>query len=234
MRSWPAVGLVKPSGNWRRLGIGFALGFTSLAIVACLAMTGGARVMKDNVSAAVLLSKMFSAGLTAIVVGFLEEVLFRGALFGALRKVHGWITALILSSAIYGVVHFFQKPASPVEITWTSGLELLPRMLRGFGELEMLVPGFFTLFLAGMILGLAYQRTGNLYLSIGLHAGWIFWLKFYGTVTVAIPLANQWFWGTDKLVDGWLASGILLAILVGLWRLPLEQETPPHVISARV
>src|SRR5439155_9770870 len=123
-------------------------------------------------------------------------------------------------SAVYALVHFFQKPVSPVEIHWSSGLELLPRMLGGFAELQTLVPGFLTLLLAGMILGLAYQRTGNLYLSIGLHAGWIFWLKFYGVVTVAAPQASLWVWGTGKLIDGWLALGILLPMLIALWYLP--------------
>jgi membrane protease YdiL (CAAX protease family) len=68
-------------------------------------------------------------------------------------------------------VHFFNRPPSPEEVNWASGFALLPRMLRGFGDIEMLVPGFFNLMLAGVMLGYAYQRTGNLYFSIGLHAG---------------------------------------------------------------
>ena len=58
-------------------------------------------------------------------------------------------------------------------------------MLAGFADFHALVPGFFSLTLAGILLGLAYQRTGNLYFSIGLHAGWIFWLKTYGAFTPA-------------------------------------------------
>ena len=156
-----------------------------------------------------------------MLVSALEELLFRGALFGALRKAHRWTTALVVSSAVYALVHFFQKPPPPARITWTSGLEVLPRMCQGFVDFEMLVPGFFTLLLAGVILGLAYQRTGNLYLSAGLHAGWIFWLKFYGAVTLPAAGASQWFWGTGKLVDGWLALGLLLPVFgVVFWRIP--------------
>lgn len=72
-----------------------------------------------------------------------------------------------------------------------------------------LVPAFFTLFVAGAILALAYQRTGALFVSIGLHAGWIFWLKFYGFLTVQTPGANPAIWGTDTLIDGWLALPVL-------------------------
>ena len=227
--SWSAVGLVNPGGNWRRVAAGFALGFASLACVVLLAVADGARTMKTDLTAPALFSKTFSASLSALVVALLEELLFRGALFGSLRRAHRWGTALVVSSAVYALVHFFQKPTPPTtEITWSSGLELLPLMLHGFVEIETLVPGFFSLLLAGMILGLAYQRTGTLYLSIGLHAGWIFWLKFYGAVTVPAPDARQWFWGSGKLIDGWLASGILVLVLLAVWFFPIKKDCIPH------
>ena len=81
--------------------------------------------------------------------------------------------------------------------------------MRGFGDVAAMVPGFLNLTVAGVILGLAYQRTGNLYRSIGLHAGWIFSLKVYGLLTRATSGANAWFWGTGKMFDGWLALGVL-------------------------
>ena len=230
--SWAAVGLVKPAGQGRRLMKGFAIGFASLAVVALLAVAAGARMWRTDYTAAALSTKVAGACLSALVVALLEELLFRGALFGALRKAHRWTTALVLSSAVYALVHFFQKPVSPTQITWSSGLELLPLMLRGFSDFQMLVPGFFTLLLAGMILGLAYQRTGNLYMSIGLHAGWIFWLKFYGTVTVASLQASQSFWGTEKLIDGWLASVILVLVLLAVWCFPSKQSSISHAPAA--
>ncbi len=211
--SWAAVGLVHPAGHGGRLAAGFALGFGSLAVVAVLAVGLGARKFSAPESASVWVTLLGKASLTAAVVSVLEEVLFRGALFGALRQAHGWMKALLTSSAVYALVHFFQKPPPPTDITWLTGLAVLPRMMRGFVEVEMLVPGFFTLTLAGAILALAYQRTGNLYTSIGLHAGWIFWLKFYGAVTVAQPGANVWFWGTAKMIDGWLALLVLASVL---------------------
>jgi hypothetical protein len=84
-----------------------------------------------------------------------------------------------------------------------------------------LIPAFFTLFIVGACLALAYQRTGALYFSIGLHAGWIFWLKSYKLITQPTQGANLALWGTDRLVDGWLALAILSIVLCGLlqhWR----------------
>jgi uncharacterized protein len=100
----------------------------------------------------------------------------------------------------------------------------LPQMLRGFGNLQVVIPGFFNLTLAGLLLGLAYQKTGNLYFSIGLHAGWIFWLKFYGAITAPVKGANIWLWGTDNPIDGWLALLVLALAFVVLVRLPLTKS----------
>ena len=155
----------------------------------------------------------------------LEEILFRGAIFGALRKTCRWQTALLISSAIYAIVHFFSRPQSPAEIHWAAGLALLPAMLRGLVDVEQVVPGFFNLTLAGGLLALAYQRTGNLYCSIGLHAGWIFWLTFYGFLTREVAGADAWFWGTAKLIDGWLALVVLtLALALLLKLLPRRED----------
>ena len=129
-----------------------------------------------------------------------------------------------MSSAVYALVHFFDKPESPREIHWTSGLALLPSMLRGFGRVEQVVPGLFNLGLAGALLALAYQRTGNLYFSIGLHAGWIFWLKSYGLLTRESSGAGAWFWGTGKLIDGWLALVVLALVFLVVLKLPARQD----------
>jgi membrane protease YdiL (CAAX protease family) len=103
-------------------------------------------------------------------------------------------------------------------------------MLGGFADFYAFVPAFFSLVLAGTLLGLAYQRTGNLYFSIGLHAGWIFWLKTYGAFTASAPHATTCFWGTGKMVDGWLAFVVLAATLALFKFLPLKRKSEPFSI----
>ena len=138
---------------------------------------------------------------------------------------------MIASSLVYALVHFLQRTEFTGAVAWNSGLILLPRMLGGFADFHALVPGFFNLTLAGILLGLAYQRTGNLYFSIGLHAGWIFWLKTYGAFTTSAPRAATWFWGTGKLIDGWLALIVLVITLVVFKFLPLKPAREPFAIS---
>jgi membrane protease YdiL (CAAX protease family) len=228
-RSCRDLGLVTIRGHWPRLGAGLALGFASLALVAAAALLAGARVTSPHAWQASLVTKLLGAALTALVVAVLEEILFRGALFGSFRRAMSWPAALLLSSSIYAIVHFMQSAKLEGTVTWHSGLEVLPRMLQGFADLHQIVPGFFNLTLAGALLAYAYQRTGNLWFSIGLHAGWIFWLKSYGILTREAAGANTWFWGTSRLINGWFALFVLAVALVVLRRQlgpPIHNASP--------
>ena len=221
------IGLVSPFGQFKRLGGGFLLGFVSLAIVAALVLVGHERVWAAHLGGGKIIGAILGAVATAAVVATLEEILFRGGVFGGLRRIMYWPLALGISSAIYALVHFLQRTELAGPVRWHSGLVLLPQMLSGFLDWHQLLPGFFNLTLVGLLLGLAYQRTGTLYFSIGLHAGWIFWLKTYGTLTVAAAPVASWFWGTGKLIDGWLAFLVLAATLFIFKWLPLDSGRKP-------
>ena len=217
-----------PGGPGSRIASGFGLGFVSLALLAAIAVLSGAWRIHTDLTASRLFGKLGGAALSAVVVAILEETFFRGAVMGALRRAHSVGVALVLSSAIYAMLHFFQRPDSPMKVEWFTGLQLLPQMMRGFVDGRALVPGFFNLTLAGIILGLAYQHTGNLYFSMGLHGGWVFWLKFCSAVAGAAPGVNIWYWGSPgRLIDGWLALGVLAGVLLILMRL-LKMEGTPH------
>jgi len=215
MASLADVGLVRPSGQIKRLGGGFLLGFVSLAIVAALAFACHARQLNPKLSHGQIVHKLLDALGTAVIIATLEEILFRGALYGALRKVFHWVFALVLSSMFYAIVHYFETVKTTDTVTWHSGLQLLPLMLGNMGNFQAVIPGFFNLTLAGILLGWAYQRTGNLYFSIGLHMAWIFWVKAYAVVSSLAPGANAWWWGSGRMavVNGWVALPVLVATL---------------------
>lgn len=212
IRGWSEVGF-RGTDKVKQWGLGFFLGFVSLAIVAAAAVLAGARELVWTQEPARLARHLLNATLAALVVSVLEELIFRGGLFTGLRKTLSWKNALLVSSAVYALVHFFARPAPPESVNWATGFYVLGQMVRGFADFQMLIPAFLNLLLAGMILGIAFQFTRSLYLSIGLHAGWIFWLKSYGFVTRETAGANIWFWGTSKLIDGWMALFILSGVL---------------------
>ena len=115
---------------------------------------------------------------------------------------------------------------------WWTGLQTLRAMGEGFFDLNALVPAYINLFLAGWILAMMFRVTGALWFSIGLHAGWIFWLKSYGKMTVAAPGGEGWFLGASRILDGWLATAVLAGVgaacCVG-WRRGAAKSLPTGV-----
>jgi membrane protease YdiL (CAAX protease family) len=78
----------------------------------------------------------------------------------------------------------------------------------------------FGLFLLGIVLSYAFFRTGNLYLAIGLHAGWVFGLKSVRVVGDYTRDDLGWLFGsTDpKIVSGVAAwIGIISVLLLVHW-----------------
>ena len=125
------------------------------------------------------LSRTLSALLSGVFTGSLEEIFFRGILFKGMLQ-HGRLTrAVVLSNLFYSALHFV-KPGEPYFVDGfdpLAGFRHLIYTFTPFSEPLNILPGMFGLFLLGIVLSYAFLRTGNLYLSIGLHAGWIFGLQ---------------------------------------------------------
>ncbi len=168
------------------------------------------------------LERCASALVAGILVGFLEEIFFRGIFFKGLLEGGRRVRAFILANFFYAALHFV-KPGEPTYITqldpW-AGLRHLFTTFQPFLDPLALLPGIFGLFLIGLVLSHAFTRTGNLFLSIGLHAGWIFALK---TIRVFGDYRREdlgWMFGaTDpKIVSGvitWL--GLIIVGLAVHW-----------------
>jgi uncharacterized protein len=205
---WREIGVTRP--DWQKVGRGALLAFITLGAFILVAFWFGAREWRratpDRVWLAVL------GGLqAAVVVSVIEEFVFRGVIFGLLRRGEKWMAALVLSSALFAIVHFLHSPETGVALVeWNSGFAALGSMIVPADAQSTRLPQFVNLWLCGAILAWAYQRTGNLWFSIGLHGGWIFWLKFANSVTRTVPDAVTW-WGTRKVIDGW-GTTVLLAV----------------------
>jgi membrane protease YdiL (CAAX protease family) len=215
------LGLPKPVGEGRRFLKGFGLGFSVMAVMVIPGLIVGARSLDTAHTIEEFVRHLRNATLAAVTVGLIEEVLYRGAIFSALRRTSSRGFALAVSCGIFALVHFLARMNWPGEVRWDSGLQSLPQMLGGFADARQLLPGFFNLVLTGAILVRLYERTGTLYASIGLHASWIFWLKTAGFMAPLASAAPQWIWGSNKLVDGWVALPLMvLCWLAAGWLFP--------------
>lgn len=77
--------------------------------------------------------------LAVVMAPMLEELIFRGYLYGVIRKYGGRVSAILITSLIFAAIHVH-----------------LPAMLA--------------LFVLAVVLCLAYERTGSLWVPIFMHA----------------------------------------------------------------
>jgi hypothetical protein len=137
----------------------------------------------------------------AALVGVLEEAFFRGFVFGALRARLRPVTATLLASAFFSMIHF-ARPQMPDRFVtggpW-DGFLLVPHLFARFHFYKDW-PFAATLLAMGLTLCVLYQRRGNLYLCIGLHAGWV-WAMRVGELMLDRAPGTWAFWfGRGDLV----------------------------------
>jgi len=226
--AWASIGLPRPFGHWAKLGQGLALGLGSIVLLGSLA--GAFLPVSFTLSADAEWGRHLKNALLAMAaVSFLEELLFRGVLFGSLRRCLDWRLAAALGSLLFAAAHFLDaKPANPETITWLSGLTTLPKMARPILEDAPTLIRFINLFLAGLILCALYQQTGNLYCSIGIHAGWILGGKtLVKLISINEERSTVW-WSHSDFLEGLLLTLLLLffaGLCVGIFQRKRDGES---------
>ncbi|HZR78461.1 MAG TPA: CPBP family intramembrane glutamic endopeptidase, partial [Chthoniobacterales bacterium] len=141
--------------------------------------------------------------LAALFVPLIEEAFFRGLVLGALLKTGRQFLAICLTSILYSIVHFLKAPEhTSTDVTWTSGFNSIAHAFAQFGDPVLVGAGFTTLFLIGWILAEARLLTRSLWLSIGLHAGWIFTAGVFNKIAL-----RQW------ILLPWMGKNLLVGIV---------------------
>jgi len=170
-----ALGWNFSKGISKQLFLGFLYGLPALLIALLINIgVGSAHLTTEFRSFNDIIDTICGAIISAVVVAALEETLFRGALITALRRAYGLKRALLLSSAVYAITHFFSKPVDPEVVRVWSGFTVLIQMFKGFICWQMVIPGFLNLFAAGLLLALLFQRMEGLWSSIAAHGSWVF------------------------------------------------------------
>jgi membrane protease YdiL (CAAX protease family) len=163
-----------------------------------------------------ILSKVL---IPAIAAPLLEEWLFRGILLGLWLRFAKPITACIGTSLVFAFVHFLEPadgtviadPAHPL-----AGFQLVGKILEHFTDPLFFTTEFVVLFGVGWILAWARMRTGALWFSIGLHAGWVAAFKGFNLFHVAVADHPLRPWGIGSGLSSGLMPLLMLAITVGV------------------
>lgn len=210
-------GLAWRPDSLRHLCAGFLAGLLGLSAFALVSVaTGHARLVVRQVPAPYWAERIAGGLLTGVLIGFLEEFLFRGYVYTSVR---GSITrgrampAIAVTSALYAAIHFLQAkgPAIGPDPGFADSMKLILASLQALTGVLAAWPSAVGLFLFGMILNLALVRSGSLYPSIGLHAGCVSFLRVSGLLFAFNP-ANTWLWSSKLVYDGAMGWAFLLAI----------------------
>jgi len=149
-----------------------------------------------------------------------EELMFRGYPFQRLVDATGPAGAIVVFSVLFGVVHLLNPGAS----AW----------------------GLMNTIAIGVVLALAYLRTGALWLPWGLHFAWNLTLglvlglpvsgyRLFNVAVHATARGPKWLTGGSYGIEAGAPCAIaILAGLIVLWRVPMKapvaepQPVPSH------
>jgi membrane protease YdiL (CAAX protease family) len=206
---------LEPNPRWLRdVTAGFLLSAVPVVLCEIFLVQRGVYSMKQGQPWDEFLAVLPSA----IVVPLIEESLFRGLFLGVLLRGFRLWPANLISAAIFSIVHFLKAPDETVTtVHWYSGFDSLAHSFDQFREPMLVLAGFTTLFVIGVILAHARLRTRSLWAPIGLHAGWILASMAFGKIArreiVALP------WLGKSLLVGLVPLAICLLswVLLRTW-----------------
>lgn len=217
-RGWKQLGWAgKGKGALAKdFGVGLSLGLGVMGLLVCLALGLGERSL--------LSWESFSLGWKlagflggAVLVGLVEETIFRGAFFlgllGVLKnRIWPWAVA---NSIFFASVHYFKAGNPSDETGLAVGFRILSEMAWTAWIAPDALPRWLTLFFFGLVLcALAYRR-GALGMAAGFHAGAVFMMKLGQHITVEVnPGKGRWF--DADLITGWAPLFLLWILLAAI------------------
>ncbi len=158
-----------------------------------------------------------TAIISGLVIGLIEEALFRGLLQSQLSAAMNSVWAVLIVSVIYSSVHFLQAPDfdSSQAVLWNSGFIMLSSAFANFANINLFIDAWVALLLAGIFLSIVRLRTNNLFCCIGIHAGWVAHIKIIKSFTERDNFASCGKYASqyDNYIGELSAVWILLVLL---------------------
>lgn len=202
--------------GWRHLGIGFVLAAGTLLLLGWGLIQAGTFIYATKIQLAKILK---AAIIPAVLVSLIEETLFRGVFLGMFLRTLRPVTAIVGLSLLFAFLHFLEPPSgvtAPDPRSATAGLWLFGQILGHFADPQPLLAEFATLVAVGLVLAYARWRTASLWLSIGLHSGWIFGIFLFNGFTRPVPDLDRFtrFWIGGTLREG--LAPLIVVLLTGV------------------
>ena len=174
--------------------------------------------LKAGLDFSTVLKAMSTAILGAVILSFLEEIVFRGLIMRTIYTASTPLTAVILSSLFFAYKHFKVPDSAWANIPgglrctdWDIGFFVAYYDAIGISENFALVP-FCSLAMFGMLLCAVYIKTKNLLIPISLHAGLVFMIQLYRSCFDIEKCEASRYFGTAGMTNGLMPLIILTAL----------------------
>jgi membrane protease YdiL (CAAX protease family) len=166
---------------FKQLGQGFVLGIIILIPVFIVLYFLKINVIDDTQhwTPFLLVRYMVLTLGVALLIGLVEESLFRGIVLVGLKKKLPVAIAILITSLYFAGLHFLSAKADPLiqDVTFLSGFNLLGEAFKNVIDPEHL-SAFVALLMVGVFLGvLRTQVNVSLGLCIGCHTSWVWQIK---------------------------------------------------------
>lgn len=225
-----SLALERDPSRWRHLAGGFAMAAGLLLFMGWIFVLTGVFDPRAPEDRDPLWLIMRGAMISAVAVALIEEFLFRGVMLGVCLRAARESVALFFVTFIFAAVHFLKPPdylrILDTDVGWGTGFWIVGKCFGQFADPRFIAAEFATLFAVGWVLAKARLRTRSLWVSIGLHGGWVFGLKTFAAVTMrTAPLQDTLPWAGGDLKTGVIA--LLVVVLTGwLTQLWLRESEP--------
>ncbi len=237
--SFPLETLAWKESGVSRFLIAFAAGL--LTLVSVSAVKAGLGMVHWQVSLSSpqeWAQRIAMSLLSALVIGVIEEMFFRGFFFSMLQKKLSWpiFSSIVVTNLFYALIHFTggKKIFIGPDPTFSDSLRLLAAPFRNLTDVNAVFPGALGLFIFGVVLTILFLKTRSLYPCIGLHAGCVFFLKMDGVFLQHTDRQPHWIYGSGQNYDGllgWAALFILGVVLTFFYK---RKQTFSGNLSAAV
>jgi len=187
-------------------GVGAACLVLGIPLIAGLAHFVPTPAERPGIDTVIFVSLLLAAGSSG------EELFFRGYGFQILLANFGPYATIVPVGVVFALLHASNPNATPMGIVNTAGF--------------------------GILFGYAYLRSRDLWLPIGLHFGWNFTLPLFGANVSGLRMkivGHEMAWSGGTLWSGGgygpeasvLASAVILALFLYIWRAPIRRQQSP-------
>ena len=204
------IGMQWSKESRRNLLVGLVGGLGAACLVLGPPLLTGFAELRPDPENSASLGSFFFVYLVLMFGAIGEEMLFRGYGFQILLGRIGPFATILPVSVLFGLSHSSNQSATPLALINTVGW--------------------------GIILGVAFLRSGDLWLPIGLHLSWNWALPLFGVnlsgFTIGITgyslqwmLGDIWSGGAYGPEGGILTSLALVVLAFYLWKAPIHGQS---------